>query len=220
MAEANSIVIDRNDYLDVRSRGAAAFDLDARLPNQVFKEGAGDSLFCEFDAVLAPDFWSALCAMARWHGDGCVELLVLEPDCDAFYVPEYGMYPAMSLSVEADVDDYWAAIGYEPDGDIMGSIAISANVITATGPSGRWGCWGERDPEVAVFRGFPNAVARNEWCTQFGPFLDVSGALESYLPLTFAGRTVPDGYAATLTANYGPMGGQGSLPSFVVPPGY
>ncbi|WP_235444720.1 hypothetical protein [Streptomyces sioyaensis] len=125
-------MIDRNGYLDVRSRSAATFDLDARLPDQVFKK---------------------------------------------------------------------------PGGDIMGSVAISANVIAVTGPSGRWGCWGERDPEVAVFRGFPNVAARNEWRAQFGPFLDASGALESYLPLAFAGRTVPDKYAATLTANYGFPGG-------------
>ncbi|MEV6675192.1 hypothetical protein [Streptomyces sp. NPDC051162] len=179
MEDADSIAIDRNGYLDVRSRSAATFDLDARLPDQVFKEGVGDSLFCEFDAVLTSEFWSTLCAMARWpdgpmarwHGDGHVELLVLEPDCDAFYLPEYRMYPAVSLSVEADVDDYWAAIGHEPDGDIMGSIATSANVVAVTGPSRRWGCWGERDPEVAVFRGFPNVAARNKWRAQFGPFL-------------------------------------------------
>lgn len=206
MAEVDSLVIDRNGYLDVRSCSAATFDLGARLPDQVFKDDVGDSLFCEFDEVLTPEFWPALCAMARWHGDGRVELLVLEPDRDAFYLPEYGIYPAMSLSVEADVDGYWAAIGHEPDGDIMGSIAISANVIAVTGPSGRWGCWGERDPEVAVFRGFPDVAVRNEWRAQFGPFLEVSGALESYLPLTFAGRAVPDKYAATLTANYGSLG--------------
>ncbi|NRQ36424.1 hypothetical protein HII36_32005 [Nonomuraea sp. NN258] len=208
MAPTGAIAIHRDDYLDVRSRSEATFALDARLPGQVFKEDAGDALFCEFDAVLTPEFWPALCAMARWHGDGHVELLVLEPDCDAFYLPDYRMYPAMSLSVEADGDDYWAAIGHEPDGDIMGSIAISANVIAVTGPSGRWGCWGERDPEIAVFQGFPNMAARNEWSAQFGPFLDVSGALESYLPLTFAGRVVPDEYAATLTANYGPPSGK------------
>ncbi|USY18785.1 hypothetical protein NE857_26415 [Nocardiopsis exhalans] len=200
-------MIDHNGYLGVRSRSATVFDLDARLPGQVFKEGVEGSLFCEFDAVLTPKFWPALCAMARWHGDSHVELLVLEPDGDDFYRPEYRMYPALSLSVEADMDNYWAAIGHEPDGDILGSIAISANVVAVTGASGRWGCWGERDPEIAVFRGFPNVAARNEWCAQFGPFLEVSGALESYLPLTFAGQTVPDEYAAALTANYGPSGG-------------
>ncbi|MGW2458315.1 hypothetical protein ACWC4J_16065 [Streptomyces sp. NPDC001356] len=200
-------MIDHDGYLDVRSRSAATFDLDARLPDQVFKERAEDALFCEFDAVLTPEFWPALRAMARWHDDTHVEMLVLEPECDTFYLPEYRMYPALSLPVEADVDDYWAAIGHEPDGDIMGSIAISANVIAVTGPSGRWGCWGERDPEVAVFHGYPNVAARDEWRAQFGPFLDVAGAMQSYLPLTFAGRTVPDEYAATLTANYGSRSG-------------
>ncbi|MEU7168166.1 hypothetical protein AB0A70_26555 [Streptomyces morookaense] len=197
-----------NNYLGILSRSAATFHLDARLPDQVFKEDAEDSLFCDFDAVLTPEFWPALRAMAQWHGDRHVELLVLEPDCDGFYLPEYRMYPALSLSVEAGVDDYWAAIGYEPDGDVMGSIAISANVIAVTGPSGKWGCWGERDPEVAVFRGFPNVTARNAWRAKFGPCQEVSGALESYLPLTFAARTVPDEYATTLTANYGAPSGK------------
>lgn len=44
MTEAGSIVIDRNGYLGVLSRSAATFDLDARLPDQVFREGVGDSL--------------------------------------------------------------------------------------------------------------------------------------------------------------------------------
>lgn len=206
MSDLGALVADRASYLGVRSRSSVAFDLDARLPDQVFREGAADSLFCEFDAVLAPDFWPALSAMARWHGDEYVELLVLEPGCDDFYFSDYRMYPAMSLSVEAGQDDYWAAIGGEPDGDIMGSIAISANVISVTGPSAAWGCWGERDPEVAVFSGFPSVAARNEWRAQFGPFLEVAGALESYLPPTFARWTVPDEYAATLSTNYGPPG--------------
>ncbi|MCC2319269.1 hypothetical protein [Cellulomonas chengniuliangii] len=203
MAEDRSTFVDRSGYLGVRSRGAATFNLGARLPDQVFKGDVKDSLFCEFDAVLTREFWPALCAMAQWHGDSEVELLVLEPDCDAFYRPMFGLYPALSLSVRASMDDYWAMIGHEPDGNIMGSIAISANVIAVTGSSGEWGCWGERDPEVAVFRGFPDGATRSEWSAQFGPFLEVSGALESYLPLAFEGRIVPDEFAATLAANYG-----------------
>ncbi|MEU5990279.1 hypothetical protein ABZ806_15035 [Spirillospora sp. NPDC047418] len=191
------------EYLDVRAHGAATFDLAARLPGQVFRGDAGDSLFCEFDAILAPEFWPALQAMARWHGEDHVDVLVLEPGRDSFYLPEYRVHPAVSLPVEGGTDDYWAAIGHEPEGDIMGSIAVSAQVIALTGASGRWGCWGERDPEIAVFRGFSDTATKNSWRGRFGPFLDVSGALRSYLPLTFADWTVPDEYAETLTANYG-----------------
>ncbi|WP_432247483.1 hypothetical protein ACRAR1_05520 [Streptomyces sanyensis] len=210
MLGEGSIMSDRDGYRGIRSRSAATFDLDARFPDQVFRESARDSLFCEFDVVLAPEIWPALCTMARWHGDDRIELLVLEPDSDDFYVPEGLGYPAASLPVEASEDDYWAAIGFEPDGDALGSISISANVVALTGASGKWGCWGEREPEVAVFQGFPDAAARSEWCARFGPFLDVSGALESYLPMAFGGRPVPHAYAAALTANYGPPSGRRS----------
>ncbi|MDI5976148.1 hypothetical protein [Amycolatopsis magusensis] len=203
MGTVDSLVTDRDEYLAIRSRGAATFDLEARLPAQVFRTPRPDALFCEFDVVLTPEFWPALCAMARWHGDEQVELLVLEPEADEFYLPEYRLYPAVSLPVESSMDDYWAVIGHEPNGEALGSIAISADVIAVTGPSGAWGCWGERNPEVAVFQGFPSEAARAEWSAEFGPFLDVSGALDSYLPLTFAGRSVPAEYAATLTSNYG-----------------
>ncbi|TYB97409.1 hypothetical protein FXF53_19840 [Micromonospora sp. WP24] len=202
MLEVGSIV-DRNGYMSVRSHAATVFHLDSRLPHQVFKEDASDSLFCEFDAVLAPDFWPTFCAMARWHGDQRVELLVLEPDCDTYYLPKYRMYPAISLPIEASVEDYWAAIGYEPPGESYESMAITANVIAVTGASGKWGCWGERESEVAVFRGFPDAASRSEWRAQFGPFLEVSEALDSYFPWTFRGRSAPDGYVAELTTNYG-----------------
>ncbi|MDB1088176.1 hypothetical protein PJ985_11430 [Streptomyces sp. ACA25] len=204
--EKGTVVVDHCEYLDIYSRSSVIFDLGARLPSQVFKGDLGDSLFCEFEAVFFPELWPAFCEMARWHGDGHVELLVLEPDCDDFYIPERLGYPAVSLSVEASVDDYWAAVGFEAEGDSLGSIVISANVVAVTGPSGRWGCWGERCPEVGVFRGFPNLAARDKWQEQFGPFLEVSDALDSYLQLSLSDRAVPAEYAAALTANYGPSG--------------
>lgn len=63
---------------------------------------------------------------------------------------------------------------------------------------------------MAVFRGFPDIAARSEWCERFGSFEDVPGALESYLWMAFGGRPVPSGYAATLSANYGPSTGMRS----------
>ncbi|MFG1884684.1 hypothetical protein [Micromonospora sp. NPDC049102] len=202
MSESGSIV-DPDGYASIRSHAATVFHLDARLPDQVFRADASDSLFCEFDSILVPEFWPAFCAAARWHGDERIELLVLEPDGEAYFVPKYGLYPAISLPVEAGEDDYWAAIGTDPPGHNYSSMALSANVVAVTGPSGKWGCWGERGYEVAVFRGFPNAATRSEWQAQFGPLLDVSDAVNSFFPWTFRRRAAPDGYVAALTANYG-----------------
>ncbi|MFE3175376.1 hypothetical protein ACFXPA_38315 [Amycolatopsis sp. NPDC059090] len=121
-----------------------------------------------------------------------------EPQGDSLFC-EYDAVPA-----EADEDGYWTAIGHASPDEFLDSIAVSADVIAVTGPSGRWGCWGERGPESAVFQGFPDAAARDGWCERFGPFLDAAGAVESYGWMAFGGRgPVPDEYAAALAENYG-----------------
>ncbi|WP_084792085.1 hypothetical protein [Actinopolyspora mortivallis] len=202
MVDAGSIAADREEYKSVYSCVSAVFNLDLRLPNQVFKKNQGDSLFSEFDGVLAPELWPALCELARWNGDSHVEMLVLEPSCEGFYFPEYRMYPALSLSVNADEEDYWELIGYEPNGEILGSLAKSAEVVAISGRSGKWGCWGERNDEVAVFQGFQESSMRNEWWTRYGPFMEVADALKTYVYPAPAKRAVSEEYAQTLMANY------------------
>ncbi|WP_037880903.1 hypothetical protein [Streptomyces sp. NRRL F-5727] len=179
----------------VRARAAAVFDLDARLPAQVFRELADQAVFCEFDLLLTPDAWPALAALARLHGDRQVDLLVVEADGIAG--------PALSLSVEATPDDYWAEVGFDSSREALESVTIAARTVALTGPSGRWGCWGERDPEVAVVRGFPGEAARHDWRVRYGPCADAANALVSWLPQIFGDRRVPDAYAADLAANYG-----------------
>lgn len=196
--------MDRAGFLAVRSTIAKVFDLDARLPGQVFAGNRDDALFCEFDVLLAPDLWPAMQTMARWHGDEQIDLLVLDPDPDEFYQCQYGMYPAASLPVDGDEDDYWNAVGFDSTPDVMGSIHFSAEVVAITGKSGKWGVWGERGPEVAVFRGFPDAASRDEWRESYGPFLDAPEALQSYISMAFQDQIVPADYAATLLGNYGP----------------
>ncbi|MFI5532156.1 hypothetical protein ACIA8O_26845 [Kitasatospora sp. NPDC051853] len=180
---------------DVRAHAAAVFDLDARLPAQVFRELADEAVFCEFDLLLTPDAWPALAALARLHGDRRIDLLVVEADGIAG--------PVRSLSVEATPDDYWAEVGFDSGREPLESITIAARTVALTGPSGRWGCWGERDPEVTVVRGFPDETARRDWRLRYGPCVDVVGALASWLPQVFRDRAVPDAYAAELTVNYG-----------------
>ena len=175
------------------AHGGGVFVLDAKLPQQVFAGRKAGFIFCEFDAVLSKELWPALSTMARWHGDPHVELRVVEPG---------GHFPVVTLPVDADEDEYWSAIGYERADDPLGSIALSAEVVAITGPSGRWGCWGERGPELAVFCGFPSTPQREMWQERFGPFFGVPEALEDHLPLVFADRKVPDDYAAALMRNY------------------
>ncbi|MFE9341391.1 hypothetical protein [Streptomyces sp. NPDC007063] len=186
-----------------RARAAAVFDLDARLPQRVFRELTDEAVFCEFDLLLTPDAWPALSALARLHGDRQVDLLVVEVDGVAG--------PTLSLSVEATPDDYWMEVGFGSGREPLESITIAAQTVALTGPSGSWGCWGERDPEVAVVRGFPDEAARHDWHARYGPCVDAAGALASWLPQVFGNRGIPDAYAAEMAANYGtPQGNRDS----------
>ncbi|GHF70512.1 hypothetical protein GCM10010218_59700 [Streptomyces mashuensis] len=179
----------------VRAHAAAVFDLDARLPAGVFRKLADEAVFFEFDLLLTPDAWPALTALARLHGDRQIDLLVVEAEGIAG--------PALSLSVEATPGDYWAEVGFDPGGEALDSVTIAAKTVALTGPSGRWGCWGERGPELAVVRGFPDEVARQHWLVRYGPFVDAAHVLAFWLPQLFPNRRVPDAYAAELAAHYG-----------------
>ncbi|MGE9696104.1 hypothetical protein [Streptomyces sp. NRRL F-5630] len=179
----------------VRAHAAATFDIDSRLPAQVFRELADEAVVFEFDLLLTPDAWPALAAMARLHGDRQVDLLVIEG--------AYVSGRALSFSIEATPDDYWAEVGFDSGREALESITIAAQTVALTGSSGRWGIWAERDPEIAVVRGFPEATARREWISHYGPCVDIADAMASWMRLAFRDARVPDEYAARLVANYG-----------------
>lgn len=194
---------DREQFLRIQDQSKAVVNINARLPDQVFKGGVAAPLFVEFDLILTPGFWSSFRQIARWHGDSQVDILVVQPDCEDFYYPRYRSYPAISVPVDVEIDDYWTELGHEPYGEIMGSIPISANVVTVTGPSRKWACWGERDPELAIFVGFPDAASRKEWrSNKQGLFMESFDEVLECLSLAFRGEVVPDHYAAAFRDNY------------------
>lgn len=180
---------------------SGVFEVARRFPDVVVKDEHITTTFCEFGAVFSADLWPALTELAAAHGDDYVHLVVVEPDVDR-YVAGYGVWPALSLPVTASADDYWDAINEAPRGDATASLLEWAEIVAFGGDSGTWGCWGERDPEIAAFHGFALPVL-DGWRERHGPFLDAADALESYIAPSFQGRAVPDDFSAAFLRNYG-----------------
>lgn len=194
---SNGLVSTRDEFEFIRSNISSVFYIDRRFPDLVFKNALPRTLFCEYEAALAPELWPMFQKLARLHGDSKINLLVVEPGYQPCHLDRYGMYPAISLSVNSSPADYWDIIGSED----RGSIDSLADVIAITGTSGAWGCWGERSDEVLAVQGVPESISDDEWCDEFGPFLRSSEALDSYISFAFRDG-IPEWYASTFTQNY------------------
>lgn len=186
-----------DEFESVRSNISAVFHLERRLPGLVFRKTLSHTLFCEYEAALSPELWAMFQRLAKLHGDARVDLLVVEPDHQSYYLDRHGVYPAMSLSVNSSEDDYWDVIAGENGGDIVST----ADVIAITGASGSWGCWGERSDEILVVQGLPEGVSEEAWSDEFGPFLGVAEALENYVSFAFR-HDIPGWYASAFSENY------------------
>ncbi|MFI5612621.1 hypothetical protein [Amycolatopsis sp. NPDC051903] len=193
------MITDETEYLTVRARAAAVFHLDARLPAQLFTAGdAQGSLVGDVSAFWDPDFWPAFQALACYHGDRTVDFLLVDgPAC--VHLRDRGEYPALSMPVGASVDEYWDAVGFDSRG-FSDAYVFLAETVAVVGPSGRWGCWGERDHELAVYLGFPNAAARERWREEHKPFFAEDSVAE-YFSNVYRNRP-PQGIVEEPIANY------------------
>jgi hypothetical protein len=196
------LVSERREFEVVRETVSKDFHLDRRFPESVFKNPKPRTLFCQDLGVMGPSFWPAIQRLARVHGDDRIDFLVLEPDAETYYREGYGIYPAISLPVDSSEDDYWNSVSYEPDGDPTGALVFSARVFAVSGPSGKWGCWGELGVEVVAVQGIPDYISDREWCDEFGNFLRAREALNDYISLTFRDQKVPDWFSCPFVKNY------------------
>ncbi|WP_326835142.1 hypothetical protein VSH64_09485 [Amycolatopsis rhabdoformis] len=203
MSNSYSAVADYGEYREFCDRVNEVFDISSRLPRQVFRRIRTESLFGPYDDVIDPEFWPVIANLAKLHGDDKVFLLVVDPDPREYYLRETGLYPAVSFSLTASEEDYWEAVGFDSVGDVKPSIALSSEVIALTGESGRWGCWAERSPEVAVYRGDLSGIKGNdELAKRFGPFRSVVDSLSIDISRSFRSDSAPGWYSEELTANY------------------
>ncbi len=120
-----------------------------------------------FDTGLSKFAWPALSALARMHGDAFVDLVTIEPCLGTVRYPaQWDRYPSLSLSVDASPEDYEAAT-WElcPDG-VGRMIGDFADVVVISGASRRWGCWGERAPEIMAIAA-PDTPEHQLWRRNF-----------------------------------------------------
>ncbi|WP_077732634.1 MULTISPECIES: hypothetical protein [unclassified Methylocaldum] len=171
--------------------------IEARLPEQVFREGFSRFAFEEFDWAMSATFWPAIQALCRSCGDVSLLVAVLDPDPTDYYKNEFGFFNWAVLPVSASADEYWNLLNQYPDESPADSLLANSEKVVWLAQSGKWAVWGERSLEVCIL-GCRESV-------QHGLGHDVEWALKTAMPNCFRERVVPPEYAERLRQNYGAL---------------
>jgi hypothetical protein len=115
-------------------------ELDATFPDWVFKRHGGSLRFTD----RIDHGWFTLRDFAELHGDDSISLVVLDPiDHESITGPDLRM--AFTLPTSSSRDEYYRALNFSPDQNLISDIQTLAARLAAFGPSKRWAFVSERD---------------------------------------------------------------------------
>jgi hypothetical protein len=141
------------------------FESRRRPPQQVFKQGYGQFVFCAFDLPMSPDFWPALQQSSFVRHDDSVVMIVLDPDPAAGFGQPIGPFAAFTLPVTAEQEAYteaiWTIIGTDvaetgrrtqavPTGRSGDCMMILAETVIWMSETLEWALWAERSEAIGV----------------------------------------------------------------------
>ena len=188
------------EWLRLRSLAEAVFDFDARFPLAVSSLPIPESPFFDGEIIFGQSGWDLVSSLAIVHGDSDVNVLVVDPDADAF-IDATGEYGAFSCQSDGADDCYLAGLFDESSRGVAGQIGCAAETVAVFGSAGRWGIWVERN-----IAGLVASADRSElgvWELENGPFLTADDALDGFLGVNL-GNVGPDSeFATALRRNYG-----------------
>jgi hypothetical protein len=165
------------------------FDLAAELPQQVFKEPI--RFFTGTDALrsIGGDFSTVLNKLSEAYNDEWCCVLVLRAHSD-------DLVAGFRFDFPVDANTLWSRLNYQPDGDVVRSYTSVASTWVYFGSSSAWGCWADRDWELAIAA----TVAPLDVGTTEVPFQPVLAELA--VALEMGGGTLSDQDHEAFVANF------------------
>lgn len=131
------------ELFEAISIAQSLFRLEAELPSQVFRSPIDSFVATDVVRAAGGDFVHALNTLSDRFGDRwCAVLLRRAHDDD--------LVAGFRFDFPVSADLLWARVNYEPDGDVIRSYTSTAASWVFFGSSAQWGCWADRNWELAV----------------------------------------------------------------------
>jgi len=154
----------KEEFIQAKEMVSTVFDLEQRLPQQVFRSDYANFHFDEFDwawsrveryrdfADPGRLFWDNIKEVSAITKDDFVIIGMCElGETDAFY-RELGYYNWLKVPVDIDYDEVLDMLrsGAEVE-ERWGDVLYSRGCVAWVGSSRQWGIWGEMTEEMCVF---------------------------------------------------------------------
>ncbi len=200
-----------NNFLTIERFPAAMqkveriFDVDKRLPEQVFGRPYRFYLLREFDAAM-----SDLILLLRQHNPALAReiilLCVIDPDPINHFEKRLKTIPAFYFTANVGEKKFSELCRRRLDrvGHFADSIANISDVESYIPESASWAMWGERQPEIAVL-GLDDPELVAHLIDENGYWMDAESATDDggFAVMPYSNRKVPEDFRAALIANYG-----------------
>jgi len=162
-----------------------------QLPDWPFVRDDGWVTFCQWNDVISGDFGDVFRALCEHHGDDCVVVATFNRG-GVRRLTDGRLLPIVRLeSAELSKRNYWTSIQAQPGSLYAFPLFPGAEVVAATGSSGRWAVWAQVDWEVGVVL---STRPPGSWLNVVDDlsFVDLDFALSNYMQQALGDRAMSE----------------------------
>ncbi|PLR77523.1 hypothetical protein CU633_10000 [Bacillus sp. V3-13] len=197
----NFFVREKKEFDELKVMVNANFNLECKLPEQVFCQQFRYFKFEEFDWTMSGDFWNTLEKLAIETKDNFVLTAVLEPNPEEYFHKEFNYYNWVKLPVGLSADDYFEILEFGPEESPADAVLYNSNTVIWLAPSMKWAIWGERDYGVCVI-GINDISYRNKLLPYLKSWRSLDETVLSWIEINFMSQQLQQDFVETLYLNY------------------
>lgn len=197
----NFFVRNNEEFNELKEMVSATFNIESKLPNQVFCEKFGNFKFEEFDFAMSGEFWDTLKKLAIQTNDDFVLAAVLEPSPVGYLYKEFNYYNWIKLPVGLSTDEYFEILELGPEESPADAVVYNSYTVVWLSPSMKWAIWGERDYGICVI-GFNDTSHRNKLSPFLKSWRSIDKIVLSWIETNFVSHGLQQDFVKSLYLNY------------------
>jgi len=190
------------DFKDAWTLLNNVFQIDQRMPNQVFKEPFGCFIFEEFDWAMSGEFWD-LCLKSLGHifHDSYILTTVLDPDPVNYFYHHFDYYNMVKLPIDISRSDYWNSLETGPKSSPADAMLFNSEIVVWMPMSKKWAIWGERSYGICILA-FADENIRAAATPLIKTWKSTNAALSDFVDINFRDKKAFQIFADNLIRNY------------------